>query len=80
MPFFIDVSVSDLDSEGSKRRKLLNESSGQYDSTSQDEEFDCDDNLKDETKLCPNFSSYLYFLFAPTLVYRDSYPRYFIFK
>ncbi|XP_063236703.1 sterol O-acyltransferase 2 [Bacillus rossius redtenbacheri] len=24
---------------------------------------------------CPPFSCYLYFLFAPTLVYRDSYPR-----
>lgn len=27
------------------------------------------------TDLCPDFSKYLYFLFAPTLVYRDSYPR-----
>lgn len=25
--------------------------------------------------LCPDFSHYLYFLFAPTLVYRDEYPR-----
>ncbi|KAL3832052.1 hypothetical protein ACJMK2_023731 [Sinanodonta woodiana] len=25
--------------------------------------------------LCPDFSKYLYFLFAPTLVYRDNYPR-----
>ncbi|TPP60803.1 Sterol O-acyltransferase [Fasciola gigantica] len=24
---------------------------------------------------CPDFSHYLYFLFAPTLIYRDSYPR-----
>ena len=24
---------------------------------------------------CPGFSKYLYFLFAPTLVYRDAYPR-----
>lgn len=24
---------------------------------------------------CPSFSNYLYFLFAPTLVYRDEYPR-----
>ncbi|XP_071534676.1 sterol O-acyltransferase 1 [Panulirus ornatus] len=24
---------------------------------------------------CPDFSYYLYFLFAPTLVYRDEYPR-----
>jgi sterol O-acyltransferase len=24
---------------------------------------------------CPDFSKYLYFLFAPTLVYRDVYPR-----
>ncbi|KAL8615571.1 hypothetical protein ACOMHN_016148 [Nucella lapillus] len=29
----------------------------------------------DETGCCPDFSKYLYFLFAPTLVYRDSYPR-----
>ncbi|XP_066952687.1 sterol O-acyltransferase 1 isoform X1 [Macrobrachium rosenbergii] len=25
--------------------------------------------------LCPDFSHYLYFLFAPTLIYRDEYPR-----
>jgi sterol O-acyltransferase len=25
--------------------------------------------------LCPEFSKYLYFMFAPTLVYRDHYPR-----
>lgn len=24
---------------------------------------------------CPDFSQYLYFLFAPTLIYRDKYPR-----
>ncbi len=24
---------------------------------------------------CPEFSKFLYFLFAPTLIYRDSYPR-----
>jgi len=29
-----------------------------------------------EKKLCPDFSNYLYFLFAPTFIYRDSYPRY----
>lgn len=28
-----------------------------------------------EKKLCPDFSNYLYFLFAPTFIYRDSYPR-----
>jgi sterol O-acyltransferase len=28
---------------------------------------------------CPDFSKYLYFMFAPTLVYRDRYPRYFSF-
>ncbi|KAK0055308.1 sterol O-acyltransferase 1-like isoform X1 [Biomphalaria pfeifferi] len=28
-----------------------------------------------ETSLCPDFSKYLYFLFCPTLVYRDNYPR-----
>lgn len=24
---------------------------------------------------CPDFSQYLYFLFAPTLIYREKYPR-----
>ena len=28
-----------------------------------------------EEKLCPSFTNYLYFLFAPTLVYRDTYTR-----
>ncbi|CAG0902238.1 unnamed protein product [Cyprideis torosa] len=28
-----------------------------------------------EDGACPNFSRFLYFLFAPTLVYRDQYPR-----
>ncbi len=28
------------------------------------------------TSACPSFSCYLYFLFVPTLVYRDSYPRF----
>ena len=25
--------------------------------------------------ICPDFSHYLYFLFIPTLIYRDDYPR-----
>ena len=36
---------------------------------------DEDDPSMDEGK-CPGFSKYLYFLFAPTLVYKDNYPRY----
>ncbi|CAF1171002.1 unnamed protein product [Rotaria sordida] len=24
---------------------------------------------------CPEFSKYIYFIFVPTLIYRDSYPR-----
>lgn len=28
-----------------------------------------------EDSPCPDFSYYLYFLFAPTLIYRDNYPR-----
>jgi sterol O-acyltransferase len=39
--------------------------------------------LKDENKRqanCPGFSKFLYFMFAPTLVYRDEYPRYFNFE
>ena len=40
------------------------------------EEIDEDeDEAGAKSKVCPNFSNYLYFLFAPTLVYRDSYPR-----
>ncbi|KAK7110166.1 sterol O-acyltransferase 1-like isoform X2 [Littorina saxatilis] len=34
-----------------------------------------DDDTGDESHGCPDFSKYLYFLFAPTLVYRDHYPR-----
>ncbi|KAK7794580.1 hypothetical protein R5R35_003595 [Gryllus longicercus] len=30
---------------------------------------------QDEKKLIPEFGHFLYFLFVPTLVYRDSYPR-----
>nr|CAH8873556.1 unnamed protein product [Trichobilharzia regenti] len=32
-------------------------------------------NLSDDIDEFPNFSRYLYFLFAPTLVYRERYPR-----
>uniref|UniRef100_A0A6Q2XK40 O-acyltransferase n=1 Tax=Esox lucius TaxID=8010 RepID=A0A6Q2XK40_ESOLU len=32
-------------------------------------------NAKEEGPKFPKFSSYLYFLFAPTLIYRESYPR-----
>ena len=34
-----------------------------------------DDTEDDGSEGCPDFSKYLYFLFAPTLIYRDSYPR-----
>ncbi|KAK3101468.1 hypothetical protein FSP39_003824 [Pinctada imbricata] len=34
-----------------------------------------DDNQDACDTLCPDFSKYLYFLFVPTLVYRDHYPR-----
>lgn len=29
----------------------------------------------DEDSPCPDYSKYLYYLFAPTLIYRDFYPR-----
>ncbi len=29
----------------------------------------------DDDAFCPDFSKFLYFLFAPTLIYRNSYPR-----
>ena len=34
-----------------------------------------DDDDAEQHLACPDFSKYLYFLFAPTLVYRDTYPR-----
>jgi len=34
-----------------------------------------DDDDKSKHQACPDFSKFLYFLFAPTLVYRDQYPR-----
>lgn len=38
---------------------------------------DIDDDELINNQPCPNFSNYLYFLFAPTLIYRDTheYPR-----
>lgn len=38
--------------------------------------FKKDDDEPQAENLCPDFSYYLYFLFAPTLVYKDEYPRY----
>uniref|UniRef100_A0A034WBI5 O-acyltransferase n=1 Tax=Bactrocera dorsalis TaxID=27457 RepID=A0A034WBI5_BACDO len=35
----------------------------------------CDVQQSAQAIRLPSFSSYLYFLFAPTLIYRDSYPR-----
>lgn len=29
----------------------------------------------DDDSGCPSFSKYIYFLFAPTLIYKDHYPR-----
>ncbi|XP_063421344.1 sterol O-acyltransferase 1-like isoform X1 [Mytilus trossulus] len=34
-----------------------------------------DDDSPSEEVMCPDFSKYLYFLFVPTLIYRDDYPR-----
>jgi sterol O-acyltransferase len=36
-----------------------------------------DDSPKVKAANCPEFSKYLYFMFAPTLIYRDNYPRYY---
>ncbi len=30
----------------------------------------------DQESPCPEYSKYLYFLFVPTLIYKDTYPRY----
>lgn len=38
-------------------------------------ETDSTDHGDQEKLSCPDFSQYLYFLFAPTLIYRDAYPR-----
>ncbi|XP_026495361.2 sterol O-acyltransferase 2 [Vanessa tameamea] len=35
----------------------------------------CKSRLQDGSTKIPSFSHYLYFLFAPTLIYRDEYPR-----
>jgi len=35
----------------------------------------CPGEDEEEKGPCPDFSKYLYFLFVPTLVYRDDYPR-----
>ncbi|XP_050345749.1 sterol O-acyltransferase 2-like [Nymphalis io] len=35
----------------------------------------CKNRLHDGSTKIPSFSHYLYFLFAPTLIYRDEYPR-----
>ncbi|XP_072179206.1 sterol O-acyltransferase 1-like [Diadema setosum] len=51
--------------------------------TSQSGKGDADDagtlqgsiDYKDVPTPCPDFSKYLYFLFCPTLIYRDNYPR-----
>lgn len=50
--------------------KPYNKQEGNTDS---ENDLSLDDN--DGKILCPDFSKYLYFLFAPTLVYRDHYPR-----
>ena len=34
-----------------------------------------DESDDDSQALCPDFSKFLYFMFAPTLVYRNHYPR-----
>lgn len=31
--------------------------------------------LKNDILKIPKFNEYLYFLFAPTLIYKDNYPR-----
>jgi hypothetical protein len=72
--------MSDIDSEIKVRNKLrqLNEIINDQDSAAEDEgnnEKSAVRNDENELKLCPDFSNYLYFLFAPTLVYRDNYPR-----
>ena len=41
-----------------------------------DDENEMLEQSKEGNILCPEFSRYLYFLFAPTLVYKDAYPRY----
>ena len=74
-----ELSSSETEKTGSKLnyRKLLT-TSEQADSEDEDLET-VKSKLKEEQvnekKLCPDFSNYLYFLFAPTFVYRDNYPR-----
>lgn len=44
------------------------------DAKSNDEK-DNEDSEKKSKTICPSFSKYVYFMFAPTLVYKDDYPR-----
>jgi hypothetical protein len=43
--------------------------------TDDDEGYNEDAAIKSNNNNIPGFSQFLYFLFAPTLVYRDSYPQ-----
>ena len=43
--------------------------------SNQSDNEDANDNTNRFVPPCPDFSNYLFFLFAPTLVYKDNYPR-----
>ena len=74
-----DHSSSETEKPALNYKKLV--------STSEQADSEDDDNIDfkaatkenieevNQKKLCPDFSNYLYFLFAPTFIYRDNYPR-----
>ena len=45
------------------------------DERTDDEGYNDEINMTSTNNNIPGFSQFLYFLFAPTLVYRDSYPQ-----
>lgn len=49
-----------------------------YKAKKKDERSDKKTQNDDISGPCPDFSRYLYFMFAPTLVYRNRYPRYLV--
>ena len=42
--------------------------------SSEENESNNEDDTADTSKRLPGFGQYLYFLFVPTLIYRDHYP------
>ena len=73
-----EVNLSKTEKSATNYYKKSISTSEQADSENDDENDTKPKAKSDEANqkiLCPDFSSYLYFLFAPTFIYQDSYPR-----